>query len=51
MSIHTYSRQSERCDECGDDVTVRTILDGETGRYYFFCPACGAGNVEAGRER
>ena len=43
----SFSAQSETCGACKCDVTTDTVLDTETGRYYFGCPACGEANVEA----
>lgn len=44
--ILTFTDQSETCECCGVDVTVNTVLDRDTSRYYWLCPECGAGNVE-----
>lgn len=43
--VLTFNDQDETCDNCGLDAMVRTVLDRETERYYWFCPHCDQGNV------
>lgn len=42
--ILTFSDQAGTCENCESDVLADMILDRETGRSYWFCPNCGAGN-------